>query len=51
MEIFSNKVVVAIVCIIAGLLILPFLSIPEILAWIVGIFLIVYGILVLLGKK
>ncbi|NLT28594.1 MAG: DUF3096 domain-containing protein [Dehalococcoidales bacterium] len=43
--------VVAIVCIIAGFLILPFLPLPEIISWIIGIFLIVYGVLVLLGKK
>ncbi|MDD3677663.1 MAG: hypothetical protein WCX07_01395 [Dehalococcoidales bacterium] len=51
MGIFSNKMVVAIVCIIAGFLILPFLPLPEIISWIIGIFLIVYGVLVLLGKK
>jgi hypothetical protein len=50
MSIFSNKWVVAIVCIVAGFLILPFLSLPTIVAWIIGIFLIVYGILVILGK-
>ncbi|HAS04695.1 MAG TPA: DUF3096 domain-containing protein [Dehalococcoidia bacterium] len=43
--------VVAIVCIVAGFLILPFLSLPSIISWIIGIFLIVYGVLVLLGKK
>ena len=51
MGIFSNKMVFTIVCIIAGFLILPFLSLPEIISWIIGIFLIVYGVLVLLGKK
>ena len=51
MNIFSNKLVVGIVSIVAGLLILPFLSLPSIVAWIIGIFLIIYGILVLMGKK
>jgi uncharacterized membrane protein HdeD (DUF308 family) len=51
MGIFSNKLVVAIVCIVAGFLILPFLSLPTIISWIIGIFLIVYGILVLMGKS
>ena len=51
MGIFSNKMVVGIVCIVAGFLILPFLSLPTIVVWIIGIFLIVYGILVLLGKS
>ena len=51
MGIFSNKLVIGIICILAGLLILPFLSLPTIVAWIIGIFLVVYGILVLLGKK
>jgi len=51
MGIFSNKLVVGIVCIVAGFLILPFLSLPSIIAWIIGIFLIIYGILALLGKK
>ncbi len=51
MSIFSNKLVVGIVCIVAGFLILPFLSLPTIVAWIIGIFLVVYGVLVLMGKK
>lgn len=51
MSIFSNKLVVGIVCIVAGLLILPFLSLPTIVAWIIGIFLIVYGVVVLMGNK
>ena len=51
MGIFSNKLLVSIVCIVAGFLILPFLSLPSVVGWIIGIFLIVYGVLVLLGKK
>ena len=51
MSIFSNKLVVGIVCILAGFLILPFLSLPTIVVVIIGIFLIVYGILVLMGKS
>jgi len=51
MAIFSNKIVVAIICIIVGILILPFIGLPSILAWIIGIVLIVYGVLVLIGKK
>jgi cytochrome c biogenesis protein CcdA len=44
----SNNVVIGILAIVAGLLILAF---PELLRWVVGIFLIVWGILTLLGKK
>lgn len=51
MGIFSNKLIVGIVCIIAGFLILPFLSLPSVVSWIIGIFLIVYGVLALMGKK
>ncbi|MDD4794266.1 MAG: hypothetical protein WC075_06040 [Dehalococcoidales bacterium] len=51
MSIFSNKLVIGIICILAGFLILPFLSLPTIVVWIIGIFLIVYGILVLMGKS
>ena len=49
MSIFSNKIVVAIVAVIAGVLIIVGLS--NILRWIIGIVLIVYGALVLMGKK
>jgi len=51
MGIFANKFLVAIICIVVGILILPFIGLPSILAWIIGIVLIVYGVLVLLGKK
>ena len=44
----ANKIVMGIIAIIAGIIILIW---PAILAWVIGIFLIVYGILILLGKK
>ncbi|MFC2008694.1 DUF3096 domain-containing protein [Chloroflexota bacterium] len=43
----SNQVL-GIIAIAAGILILVF---PGMLAWIVGIFLIVFGVLTLMGKK
>jgi len=43
-----SKVVLSVIAIIAGLLILIF---PHLLSWIVGIFLIVWGILTMVGKK
>lgn len=43
-----SKVVLGVIAIVAGLLILIF---PHLLGWIVGIFLIIWGILTLLGKK
>ncbi len=43
-----SKMVIGIIAIVAGLLILIF---PHLLVWIVGIFLIVWGILTMLGKK
>ena len=48
MAIFASKMVMGIIAIIAGILILIF---PNIIGWIVGIFLIVNGILLVLGKK
>lgn len=51
MGILANKLVTAVICIIVGVLILPFIGLPSILAWIIGIVLIVYGVLVLMGKK
>jgi len=51
MGFLANKVVVAIICIVLGILVLPPVGMPEILRWIIGIVLIVYGVLVLLGKK
>jgi uncharacterized membrane protein HdeD (DUF308 family) len=43
-----SKVVLGVIAIVAGILILVF---PHLLAWIVGIFLLVWGVLTLLGKK
>ncbi len=48
MSFLANKVTMGIIAVIAGILILV---IPAILGWIVGIFLIVNGILLILGKK
>ena len=48
MTFFASKMVMGIIAIIAGILILIF---PAILGWVVGIFLIVNGILLVLGKK
>ncbi|MFC1870820.1 DUF3096 domain-containing protein [Chloroflexota bacterium] len=43
-----SKMVMGLIAIVAGLLVLIF---PTIIQWVIGIFLIVYGILILLGKK
>jgi cytochrome c biogenesis protein CcdA len=43
-----SKIVIGIIAIVAGILILAF---PDLLRWIVGIVLIVWGILSMLGKK
>jgi uncharacterized membrane protein HdeD (DUF308 family) len=43
-----SKIVIGVIAVVAGLLILLF---PDMLRWIVGIFLIVWGILTMLGKK
>lgn len=43
-----SKMVLGVIAIVAGLLIL---LLPHLLVWIVGIFLIVWGILTMLGKK
>ena len=48
MAFFASKMVMGIIAIIAGILILIF---PNIIGWLVGIFLIVNGILLVLGKK
>ena len=44
----SNDLILGIVAIIAGVMVLAW---NDALQWIVGIFLIIWGILVLLGKK
>lgn len=43
-----SKIVIGVIAIVAGLLILLF---PDMLRWIVGVFLIVWGIFTMLGKK
>ena len=48
MAFLASKMVMGIIAIIAGILILV---LPQIIGWIVGIFLIVNGILLVLGKK
>jgi len=48
MNILSNKFLSAAIFIIAGILVL---AIPDIIQWVIGIVLIVYGVLMLIGKK
>ena len=48
MGFMANKMLMGIVAIIAGIIVLIW---PAIIAWVIGIFLIVNGILLLLGKK
>jgi len=48
MAFLVNKMVMGIIAIVAGIIVLIW---PDIIAWVIGIFLIVYGILILLGKK
>lgn len=48
MTFLASKMTMGIIAIIAGILIL---ILPQIIGWIVGIFLIVNGILLVLGKK
>ena len=43
-----SNIVLGVIAIVAGLLIL---IVPHLLGWIVGIFLIVWGILTMLSKK
>ncbi len=43
-----NKMIMGILSIVAGLLVI---FVPHILQWVVGIFLIVMGVLMLMGKK
>ena len=43
-----NKMLTGIIAIIAGLLII---FVPHILQWVIGIFLIVMGVMMLMGKK
>jgi uncharacterized membrane protein HdeD (DUF308 family) len=48
MSFLANKLIMGIIAIVAGIIVLVW---PAILAWIIGIFLIIYGILILLGKR
>ena len=48
MAFLANKMVMGIIAIVAGIIVLIW---PSIIQWVIGIFLIVYGILMLLGKK
>jgi len=48
MTFLANKMVMGIIAIVAGIIVLIW---PAIIAWVIGIFLIVYGILIILGKK
>jgi uncharacterized membrane protein HdeD (DUF308 family) len=43
-----SKVAVGIVALVAGILVLVW---PDILRWVLGIFLVVWGILTIVGKK
>lgn len=43
-----SKVALAVIAVVAGVLILV---VPDLIRWIVGIFLIVWGILTLVSKK
>ena len=45
---FSNNLIMGLLAILAGILVIVM---PELIRWIVGIFLIVWGILVLIGQK
>ena len=48
MGFLANKVAMGVIAIVAGIIVLVW---PAIIAWIIGIFLIVYGILLLLGRR
>ena len=48
MNFVVDKTAMGIISIVAGIIVLIW---PAILAWVLGIFLIVYGILILLGKR
>ncbi len=48
MSFLASKLAMGIIAVIAGILIL---AVPAILGWVVGIFLIVNGVLLILGKK
>ena len=44
----NNKTLIGILAIVAGLLVI---FVPHMVVWVIGIFLIVWGILVLMGKN
>ena len=48
MVFLANKMVMGVIAIVAGIIVLAW---PNIIEWVIGIFLIVYGILLILGKK
>ena len=48
MAFLASKLVMGIIAIIAGVIVLIW---PDIIATIIGIFLIIYGLLIILGKK
>jgi len=48
MEMLKSKMTMGIIAIVAGIIVLIF---PAIIAWVIGIFLIVNGVLMILGKK
>ncbi|MFC1902840.1 hypothetical protein ACFLX4_02070 [Chloroflexota bacterium] len=48
MGFLANKMVIGIIAIVAGIIVLIN---PAIIVWVIGIFLIVWGILTVLGKK
>ena len=48
MAFLANKVFMGIIAIVAGIVVLIW---PDIIAWVIGIFLIVYGLLLVVGKK
>ena len=48
MSFLANKMFMGILAIVAGIMVLIW---PAIIAYVIGIFLIVHGILILIGKK
>jgi uncharacterized membrane protein HdeD (DUF308 family) len=48
MAFLANKMFMGILAIVAGIIVLIW---PAIIAYVIGIFLIIYGILILIGKK
>jgi uncharacterized membrane protein HdeD (DUF308 family) len=48
MEMLGNKMLMGIIAILAGIIVLVA---PHIIEWVIGIFLIVWGVLTILGRK